>query len=640
MSTLSIGISGLTAANIGLATTSHNIANASTVGYNRQVLVQGTNLPMLTGAGFIGQGTHVETVRRVYDQFLSHQVLSAQASASEMNSYLSQIQQVDNLLADASSGVSPALSSFFAGIQELAAYPTSIPARQAMLSASDALVARFQALDQRLTEIRDGVNSQVMSEVKLINAQSDQIAKLNQAILLSRAGGLGQEPNDLLDQRDQLIAELNKSVRVSTVEQNDGSINIFIGSGQPLVVGNQHYTLKAIASAQDPQRIVVGMETGGGNAIELPESQIVGGTLGGLVAFRADSLDNAQNALGRVAIALALNINDQHRLGMDLTGAMGGAYFNVAAPVPVANADNTGTASIGASFSATAASDLTTSDYRLSYAAGVYTLTRLSDSTSWTGGSAAAVATTAAQGFDLTLNAGAPANGDSFLIQPTRTGAHSIAVAISDPRAIAAAAPMRTAKTLANTGTGTISAGTVNGPPPPNVNLQQTVSITFNNPPTTFNVNGVGTGNPVNVPFTAGQNIQYNGWTIQISGAPAAGDVFTVEANAAGVADNRNALLLAALQTASTMAGGTAGYQSAYSQIVSEVGNKTRQVETIGQAQTNLVTQATAEREQMSGVNLDEEAANLLRYQQAYQASAKVIQVANSLFDDLLAVFG
>ena len=199
---------------------------------------------------------------------------------------------------------------------------------------------------------------------------------------------------------------------------------------------------------------------------------------------------------------------------------------------------------------------------------------------------------------------------------------------------------MRTAKTLANTRTGTISAGTVNGPPPPNVNLQQTVSITFNNPPTTFNVNGVGTGNPVNVPFTAGQNIQYNGWTIQISGAPAAGDVFTVEANAAGVADNRNALLLAALQTASTMAGGTAGYQSAYSQIVSEVGNKTRQVETIGQAQTNLVTQATAEREQMSGVNLDEEAANLLRYQQAYQASAKVIQVANSLFDDLLAVFG
>lgn len=640
MSTLSIGISGLTAANIGLATTSHNIANAATPGYNRQVLVQGTNLPVLTGAGFIGQGTQVETVRRVYDQFLSRQVLSAQASASEMDSYLGQIQQIDNLLADASSGVSPALSAFFAGIQDVSAYPTSIPARQAMLSGSQSLVGRFQALDQRLTEIRDGVNSQVMSEVAAINSYSSQIAQLNQTILLSRAGGLGQEPNDLLDQRDQLIAELNKSVRVSTIEQSDGSINIFIGNGQPLVVGNQRYTLKAVESAEDPQRIVVGLETGGGNVIELPESQIVGGTLGGLIAFRSESLNSAQNALGRVAIALALSVNQQHQLGMDLTGALGGAYFSVAAPAPVASDDNAGNAVIGASFSATAAKDLTTSDYRLSYAGGTYTLMRLSDNTSWTGASAAAVATAAGQGFNLTLSAGAPANGDSFLIQPTRTGAQSIAVAISDPRAIAAAAPMRTARTLANTGTGTISAGTVDGPPPPNANLQQTVTITFNNPATSFNVVGTGTGNPVNVPFTAGADISYNGWTIQIAGAPAAGDSFTVEANAAGVADNRNALLLGGLGTASTMAGGTASFQSAYSQIVSEVGNKTRQVETIGQAQTNLVTQATAEREQRSGVNLDEEAANLLRYQQAYQASAKVIQIAGKLFDDLLAVFG
>jgi flagellar hook-associated protein 1 FlgK len=632
MSTLAIGISGLTAANIGLATTSHNIANASTAGYNRQVLVQGTNLPVLTGAGFIGQGTHVETVRRVYDQFLSRQVLSAQAGASEMDRYLSQIRQIDNLLADASSGVSPALSAFFAGVQDVAAYPTSIPARQTMLSASESLVARFQALDQRLSEIRDGVNSQVMSEVTLINSYSGQIAELNQAILVSRAGGLGQEPNDLLDQRDQLIAELNKSVRVSTVEQSDGSINVFIGNGQPLVVGNQRYTLKAVAAAEDPQRIVVGMDTGGGNVNELPESQIVGGTLGGLVAFRRDSLDNAQNALGRVAIALAQNVNEQHRLGMDLTGALGGDYFSVAAPVPVPNDDNAGNAVIDASFSATAASDLTTSDYRLSYSAGVYTLTRLSDNTSWTGGTAAAVATIAAQGFDLTLNAGAPVDGDSFLIQPTRTGAQSIAVAISDPRAIAAAAPIRTSAALANTGTGSISAGVVMDATDPALLTSTTINFVAGG----YQINGAG---PV-LPYTSGSNIDLNGWRVVVSGSPAAGDAFTIQQNSAGVADNRNAMLLAALQTASTMAGGTAGYQSAYSQIVSEVGNKTRQVETIGQAETNLVTQATAEREQLSGVNLDEEAANLLRYQQAYQASAKVIQIAGKVFDELLSMFG
>jgi flagellar hook-associated protein 1 FlgK len=293
----------------------------------------------------------------------------------------------------------------------------------------------------------------------------------------------------------------------------------------------------------------------------------------------------------------------------------------VAAPVPVPGDGNTGTASIGASFAPTAASDLTTSDYRLSYAAGVEVLTRLSDDTSWTGGSAAAVATTAAQGFDLTLNAGVPANGDSFLIQPTRTGAQSIAVAISDPRAIAAAAPIRTAKTLTNTGTGSISAGVV---------LDATDAALL----TTTTINFVAGGYQINgagavIPYTSGANIDLNGWRVVISGAPAVGDVFTVEANTAGVADNRNAMLLAALQTASTMAGGTAGYQSAYSQIVSAVGNKTRQVETIGQAQANLVTQAAAQRERVSGVNLDEEAANLLRYQQAYQAS-EVIQIAGS----------
>lgn len=632
MSTLSIGITGLNAANVGLATTSHNIANAATPGYNRQVLVQGTNVPVFSGAGFLGQGTHVETVRRVYDQFLSRQVLSAQAGSSEMDSYLSQIQQIDNLLADASSGVSPALSSFFAGIQQMASFPTSTPARQATLSAGESLVARFQALDQRLGEIRDGANSQIMSEVARINSYSGQIAELNQSILSARAGGLGQEPNDLLDQRDQLIAELSKSVRVSTVEQSDGSINVFIGNGQPLVVGNQSYVLKAVASAEDPQSIVVGMVTGSGTVNELPESQIVGGTLGGLIAFRGESLDAAQNALGRIAIALALDVNAQHRLGMDLTGALGGDFFSVASPQTVSNDANTGTADIGVDFSATAASDLTTSDYRLSYAGGTYTLTRLSDNQTWTGATVASVAASAAQGFDLTLNAGAPANGDSFLIQPTRTGARNIAVAITDPRALAAAAPIRTSTAQANSGTGSISAGQVLDATNPALLTTATINFVAGG----YQINGAGAV----IPYTSGANIDLNGWRVVISGAPAAGDVFTIQKNSAGIADNRNAALLAGLQTASTMAGGTTGYQSAYSQLVSEVGNKTRQIETVGQAQGNLLTQATAQREQLSGVNLDEEAANLLRYQQAYQASAKVIQIAGNVFDELLSMFG
>jgi flagellar hook-associated protein 1 FlgK len=228
--------------------------------------------------------------------------------------------------------------------------------------------------------------------------------------------------------------------------------------------------------------------------------------------------------------------------------------------------------------------------------------------------------------------------GDSFLIQPTRTGATNIALAITDPRAIAAAVPIRTSAALANTGTGSISAGSVNGPPPPNANLTQTVTITFDNPPTTFDVVGTGTGNPTNVAYTAGGNISYNGWTIQISGTPAAGDVFTVELNANGVADNRNGVLLGALQTQNTMESGSATYQSAYSAIVATIGNKARQVEITGQAQQSLLEQAQATRDAMSGVNLDEEAANLLRYQQAYQAAARMIDIASGLFEEILAL--
>ncbi len=638
MSTLSIGVTGLTAANIGLTTTSHNIANASTAGYNRQLVVQGTNTPVLSGAGFIGQGTNVQTVKRIYDQFLSRQVLSAQTSASEMDGYLSQIQQIDNLLADPAAGLSPALADFFKGTQEVAANPSSVPARQSMLSAAQALASRFQSLDQRMTEIRDGINSQITSEISLINSYSKEIADINQRIILAGAGSLAHEPNDLLDQRDQLIADLNKEVRVTTVVQGDGAFNVFIGSGQPLVIGTESYSLAAKAAADDPQRLVVAMRMPGGNTIELPESQITGGTLGGLVAFRSGSLDSAQNALGRVAIALSQNFNAQHQLGQDLTGALGGNFFSVASPTAFASTNNSGTGVVTASFSATAAADLTSSDYQLSYTAAGYVLTRLSDNYSWpAGASPAAVATASGQGFNLALS-GAPVIGDTFKIEPTRTGAQSLRVVIGDPRNIAAAAPIRSSAALANTGTGAIGAGSVNAPPPPNANLQQTVTITFNNPPTTFNVNGTGTGNPAGVAFTAGGNITYNGWTVQISGTPASGDVFTIASNVNGVSDNRNAVALAGLQTTTTMMGGTASYQSAYSQLVSEVGNKTRQVQTIGNAQQNLVDQAVAAQQSMSGVNLDEEAANLLRYQQAYQASAKVIQIAGTLFDELLGI--
>lgn len=632
MGIFNVAVSGLNAAQVGILTTSHNISNASTDGYNRQQIVQTTNTPVFSGAGFIGQGTNVDTIRRVYSQQLNEQVLSAKTGVAEMDSYLSQIGQIDNLLADPSAGLSPAMSAFFAAVQEMAANPASIPARQVMLSASQSLVARFQAIDERLSEIRTGVNAQITSEVAAINSYAKEIAEINQRIVLAQAAGTNQPANDLLDQRDQLVAELNTKIRATTVTQSDGTFSVFIGNGQALVVGRLNYTLRAAAAPDDPERFIVGLQSPSGNTVLMPDSILKGGALGGLIAFRGESLDAAQNALGRIALTLATNFNDQHRLGQDLSGALGGNYFDpvLAGPVVHENSGNTGSGVFAATLNTVG--NLTTSDYRLIYDGSDYVLQRLADNTSQTYTLGSVV-----DGFSIDLSSGTPAAGDSFLIQPTRAGAANLALAITDPRAIAAAAPMRTAAALANTGTGSISAGTVNAPPPPNANLQQPVTITFTSP-TTFNVTGTGTGDPVGVAYAAGSDISYNGWTIQISGTPAAGDVFTLGPNSNGVADNRNGVLLGALQTRSTMEGGTATYQSAYSAIVAEVGNKARQVEITGQAQQSLLEQAQSARDQLSGVNLDEEAANLLRYQQAYQAAAKVLGIASTLFEEILAL--
>jgi len=633
-SVFNIGVSGLAAAQAGLLTTGHNISNASTPGFNRQQIVQSTNTPQFTGAGYFGQGTNVTTVQRVYNQFLASQTLSAQTRLSELNAYADQIRQVDGLLADPSAGLSTALNDFFRGVHEVAANPASIPARQSMLSMAQALVGRFQSVDNRLNEIRDGVDTQLASTVADINSYTTQIAALNQRIVLAQAAGPTQPANDLLDQRDQLIAQLNQQVRVTTLTESDGSLSVFVGNGQAVVVGAQSYGLATMQSGEDASRMTVGITLASGGTAALPEAMLTGGTLGGLLAFRRESLDTAQNALGRIALGLAETFNAQHRLGQDLTGALGGNFFTAPAPQVITpnNPPNGGTAAIGVAVAS--AANLTTSDYRLTAnGGGNYTLVRLSDST--TVFSATALPQTV-DGLTISLASGAANAGDSFLIQPTRAAAHDIAVALTDARSIAAAAPIRTAASNGNSGTGAISAGSVNAPPPVNANLTQTVTITFNNPPTTFDVAGTGTGNPAGVAYTAGGSISYNGWTVQIGGTPAAGDVFTISANSAGVADNRNALLLAGLQTGKTLAGGTASYQSAYAQIVSDVGNKTREIQVTATAQESVVKQAEEAQQSLSGVNLDEEAANLLRYQQAYQASGKMIEIADKLFNTLL----
>ena len=635
MSTLSIGLTALQAAQVGLSTTGHNIANVNTIGYRRQQLIQATNDPVGSGNGYIGQGVNVTTIRRFYDDFLERQISQNESQLSYFDQYLQGLQQINNVMGDRSVGLSDAIQKFFKSWNDLSGNPASVPARQAVLGAANTVANNINGTGSYLQSLQVGVNSQIDALVSKINSLASSIAGMNQRI--SGAVSSGQSPNDLLDQRDQLASDLNKLAGTTVIKDpTSGNFNIFMGSGYQLVGDGTAHLISATSSPYDPTRTEVFDVSG---SLQLSVNSMIDGQLGAVLDYRSQVLDLAQNSLGRIAMALSQSVNDQHQLGQDLNGAAGGVFFNsmTALPQVFASSNNAGAAVVTAAVAD--ASQLTTSDYSLLFSGGVYTLTRLSDSQSWSNASIATLATTAAQGFSLATSA-APNAGDSFLIRPTSIAATNMGVAISDPSKIAAAAPVRASATAANTGTAKITQQPIvdtSNQPPLNANLTSTVTFTFTGA-AAFDVVGAGTGNPSGVAYTSGGNISYNGWTVQISGTPAAGDVFTIGINTGGTLDNRNALAIAALQNDKTVISGNNTLESAYTTLVTHIGNKTDETKINQKAQKNLLDQVMQAQQSFSGVNLDEEAANLIHYQQSYQASAQIIKTANIMFDTLLSL--
>lgn len=626
-------LSGMNSAQYGLATTQHNISNANTPGFTRQETVVTSRPGSQFGGGFIGQGVDVTGVKRIYDQFLSTQVLQEQSQATYLTSYYTAIKQIDNLVADPTAGAAPAMRDFFAATNGVSNSPESIPARQTMLSNAQFAVNRFQAIDQRLTDITNGLNGQLTSSVDLVNSYAKQIAVLNGNIKRAVASGNGVQPNDLLDQRDQLVTQLNQEVKATTLKMPDGTMNVFVGSGQTLVVDEQSMSLKVVQSANDPSKMDVAYQTNNSTVV-MQQSSLQGGNIGAYLGFRDQTLEPMRNELGRVALSLAMTVNQQNQAGLDLRGQPGGNIFNAAAPRVNTGALNQGTATVTASIADLGA--ITTSDYQLKVVGGGnYTMVRLSDNFV-TNITPPAVMPQTIDGVTINITPGEVA-GDSFLIRPTANAARDIAVMTSDPAAIAAAAPIRGTGALTNLGTGVIGAGTVNMPLPLNPNLQAPVTITFDSA-TTYTVTGAVPAVVGSQPYVAGANITYNGWTTQITGAPSINDTFTVSANTNATGDSRNALLMANLQTTGVLDGGTTGVQAAYSQLVGRVGAKTNELAVTSVAQTNMLAESVKQQQSVSGVNLDEEAANLLRFQRAYEAAAKALQVSNTMFDALLAL--
>jgi flagellar hook-associated protein 1 FlgK len=627
MSLSSVGLSGLNSAQSGLSATAHNIANVNTPGYSRQLSLQTSNTPQFTGGGYVGQGSNVSTILRSYSGFLDMQAREAQTQSSQAGDLSARLSNVDQMFSDASAGLSPALDDFFKGISTVASNPADVASRQTMVSGGATLANRLNDLAARLESQRADVNEQVKLSVGGINAASDQIADLNKRIVLASGIGNGP-PNDLLDQRDALLRDMAKQVRITTTPLPSGAINVVMSNGQPVVLDGQSFKITAAADPTDNANTAVGIQAGN-TFTAFDDSTLTGGALGGALAFRTQTLDAAENALGRLAGALGTAMNAQHAAGQDRNGNLGGALFAFNGARAMAATYNTGTGVVTATVANYNA--VTTSDYRIDYNGTNYLVTRLSDNNTQSFGSLPQTV----DGVSIALASGTPAAGDSFKVQPTRVTAAGFTSLISDPNLIAAALPVRAAIAGANTGAGALRVTGVT--PPPGANLTQPVTITFTGA-NTFDVSGTGTGNPTGLAYTPGMTLSYNGWSATLSGTVKAGDVFTVGPNTNGNGDNGNMLALSAINTTQILGGGTMSVGEAYATAVSDIGNQASAAAAGAKAQDAVLTQATTAQQSLTGVNLDEEAANLLKYQQAYQAASRVISTANSLFQDIIGI--
>lgn len=642
-SLLSIGSSALSAAFTALQTTGNNIANVSTPGYSREVTSFAPQVQTDLGGIYIGTGVQVNAISRVYSSFLAQQTNLAQAMASQADQTATLTAQINNMFSDSTAGLGAAIDNFFTQIQALSANPGNAATRQTVLSAAQEMAGQFNDAAAQLQSMSQSATQQMGQEVSTVNTTVAQIASLNDQISLATASGTS--PNSLLDQRDQDILTLNQAIGVTTSTQSDGAVNIYLANGQPLLVGDKTYALTMGQDPQDPQNTIVGTSNGG-TIVALDPNNSGGGAIGALLQFQQQTIPSVENQIGQLAVTLSSQFNALQAQGTDLNGNPGAAFFSAPSIAVVGASTNpdAGTVTLNASYSNV--TQLQASNYQLTVQGANYTLVRLSDGKTVASGTVASLPNTPVDGMTLSFSGGAPTSGDVFTIEPVQMGAANISVVLSQGSQIAAASPMQA--TTAATNTGSLTVGNLAlqplpldpgaNPANPNAQLQDSVTLNFTSPTSyTYTDTTTGYTSPAQS-YTAGQPININGWSLTLTGTPANGDSVTVAANpgAVGSGDNRNALLMTQLQSQPIVDGST--LDEAYSAVVANVGAIASTAQTDQTSKDAILQNATTAQSSVSGVNLDEEAAKLMQYQQQYQAAAQLIQSADTIFSTLITV--
>ncbi len=625
---LSTGVSGLLAFQQALDVTSNNIANAATPGYSVENIELTPQPGQSTAGGYVGSGVEIQGIARSYSELLAQQMRSSQAGYASSNTLATQAGQIDNMLSASSTGLTASLQSFVNALQTLSSSPSSTASRQALLSQAQALVQQINGYSSQIGTYGSGLEQQIGSDVNQVNSLASGIASLNTQIAADLAGG--GTPNQLMDQRDTLVNQLSQYVSVNTATESNGAMDVYIGSGQALVTGSQAQQLAAMPSQYNATQYDIGLTSQGGTADVT--SEISGGELGGLLSARSQVLQPVQNALGVISVGLSTLMNQAQASGMDLTGAPGQPMFAVGAPQSTPSIHNTGSATVTTSI--TSLSALTADNYQLSYSGGAW---QLKDATSGQSlamtGAGTAGSPFQAAGLSIVVGGGAPASGDTYLIQPTEAAPAGLALLLTSPSQIAAASLAQTGAGAGNTGSGTISAATITNPAnwvPDNYTLSFTSATQYQV------TNGAGAV-VANGNYAAGQPIAFAGAQVTVNGVPASGDSFTITpSTSANSGDNSNLLAMIGALGSGALAGGTTSLSAAANNLVTQVGVVTQHAQATASAQQSVNQDATTALSNLSGVNLDAEAAKMLQYQQAYQAMAQVIQASGTMFTSLM----
>ncbi|GAA0688694.1 flagellar hook-associated protein FlgK [Marinobacterium maritimum] len=667
-SILSIGVQALNANQTALSYVGQNIANVNTEGYTRQTVQMSTQQPPVLGV-------EVTDIKRMTDMFMVRQVWADTSTFSSNEAYSQKIAQLDSLLVSDATSLSTSMDSYFASLQQVVDDPLFIANRELFLAEADSLANSFNSFDSKLRSQSDLVNTEIRSMVDSVNSITENIASLN--VQIGKLEAAGQNSNSLQDERDLLVKQLSGYVTANVTSQDGVTYNVTMGTGQPLVIGNSAAKLDVRNSAADPTQIDIFMSNASGVEARVT-NQLGSGAIGGLVQYRDNVLQPTISEIGRLAIVFSETMNQQHRKGMDLNGEMGQDLF---APIKTgqvtAHADNE-SKGVSTRVDFYNVEELTGSDYRFDVTGiDTYRVTRLSDGakfnlddmnvvTSSADLLAAEQAGNTPVYFEDTVNGtlqvsmdgmtftlkGNKATGDSYLIQPTRTGAQLMDAELTNPKMLALASPLRVEPATSNSGNAEVTSITI-------TNAEDTsplragdailpLEIVFNAPDATGQItytvyDNRDPDNPVamtgmeNLPYTAGEPITFetDGYEVVLENQPEPGDRFTIEFNTDGYSDNSNALAMSDLQDKRLVNGFS--YQDTYGQMLAKVGTQASNAEVAYTASRAVKISSEDALQSVAGVNLDEEAARLVQYQQAYSAAAQIISAYQTMFDSLIS---